>query len=155
MKSSDELQRAKVSCFRLLKVRPRSSHELQTRLAQRKFNAEVIHKVITELQELNFIDDAAFARLWVSSRIKKPLGIKRLIFELKAKGIAPDVIEEAVREFDSPQQERQVIKSLIEKRKGRFSGLDTITMRTRLFGFLLRRGFSKELIYEVLGNYED
>ncbi len=145
-----DLQSAKKSCFRLLKVRPRSEYELRSRLGIKGFAKEIIDQTIAELSRIGLIDDAMFARLWVESRIKKPLGLNRLSFELKTKGIAKEIIEQVVAEYNSPDKEEEIIRDLVNRKIKKFSGMDKNKIKNRLFGFLLRKGFSKDIVFDVV-----
>lgn len=145
-----DLHSAKTACFRLIKVRPRSEHELRSRLLQKGFEKEVIDEAILAISKIGLVDDTAFARMWVESRIKKPLGLNRLSFELKQKGIDKEIIENTLREYKSPEKEEEIVRGLMQQKIKKFSGLDKQKIRQRLWGFFLRKGFSKDIIYQVL-----
>jgi len=145
-----DLSSAKTACFRLLKIRPRSEHELRSRLLQKGFENKVIEEAIAAIAKIGLIDDLEFARLWVSSRIKRPLGLKRLSFELKQKGVDKDIIEKVVGEYNCPEKEEEVIRELLEQKLKKLSGLDRHKIKERLWGFFLRKGFSKDIVYDVL-----
>ena len=87
-----DLSSAKKACFRLIKFRPRSEYELRTRLLQKGFEKEVIDGAITAISKIGLVDDLAFARMWTESRLKKPLGLNRIYFELKQKGVGKEII---------------------------------------------------------------
>jgi regulatory protein len=80
-----ELEKARAYAFLLLKFRPRSELELSQRLKRKKFSQEIVFKSIAFLKEKKFLDDDCFARNWINSRIKKPLGLRRLRKELISK----------------------------------------------------------------------
>jgi regulatory protein len=145
-----DLKSAKNACFRLLKVRPRSEYELRSRLSLKDFEKEVIEQAVSDIAKIGLIDDAAFARMWVESRIKKPLGLNRLSFELKQKGIDKEIIESVLNEYKSPQQEEEIVRDLMQQKIKRFSGLDKKKIKQRLWGFFLRKGFSKDIVFDVL-----
>lgn len=150
MNNKENFDKAKKACFRLLKVRPRSEGELRFRLSKKGFDKETIDKAILELSRIGLIDDLAFARLWVESRIKKPLGINRLYFELKAKGIDKEIIEQVLNDYKSPQKEEEIVRNLLKQKIKRFSSLDKNKMKNRLLGFFLRKGFSRDIVFDVL-----
>ncbi|MDD5355743.1 MAG: regulatory protein RecX [Candidatus Omnitrophica bacterium] len=145
-----DLSSAKTACFRLLKVRPRSEYELRSRLLQKGFENKVIEEAITAIAKIGLVNDLEFAKLWVQSRIKKPLGLKRLSFELKQKGIDKDIIEKIISEYNCPEKEEKVVRELLERKLKKFSGLDKQKIKERLWGFFLRKGFSKDIVYDVL-----
>jgi len=150
VKVVDDFQKAKNACYRLLKVRQRSAKELRDRLKLKGFAAEVIEEVLVCLVQTGLVDDEAFARAWVEARIRKPLGVHRLYAELAVKGIDKQIIERVLEEHNNPQQEVQAIRQLLEKKKTQLRGLDKKKMKERLWGFFLRKGFSKDTVFDIL-----
>ena len=59
---------AREICLRQLAVRPRTRAELAGALAKRGISEEVSAQVLDRYDEVGIIDDAAFARAWVTSR---------------------------------------------------------------------------------------
>lgn len=150
VRNNKDFNSAKNTCFRLLKFRPRSEKELRNNLIGKGFDKGVIDQVILEFSRLKLVDDAAFARLWVESRIKKPLGINRLSFELKIKGIDKKIIEQVINEYDCPEKEENIVRGLVEQKIKKLTNLNKEKIKNRLFGLLLRRGFSRDVVYDVL-----
>jgi len=136
--------------FRLLKYRPRSEYELRQRFKRKGFTDSVIKETFLFLKEKGFLDDREFARIWVESRIKKPLGIYRLKQELKAKGIDKGLIEQIIQRISSRYSEAEVISDLIQRRLHRLKLIEPAKAKRRIFLYLLRRGFSSEGIQEAL-----
>lgn len=145
-----EFARARDYAFLLLKFRLRSEAELIGRLKQKKFSEVVCRRVVAFLKEKRFLDDEEFARSWISSRIKRPLGLRRLKRELKAKGVDSPIIEEQLRVAARDYNEKEVIEGLVSAKLKAFKSLDPLKARKRVFGFLLRRGFSADAALEVL-----
>ena len=136
--------------FRLLKYRPRSEYELCRRLKKRGFPESVIKETLFFLKEKGLINDFEFARIWVESRIKKPLGIYRLKQELKVKGIDKDLIKKAIESLGNKYKEEEMIKDLLCRRWERLKNIEPQKAKRRLFLYLLRRGFSSEKIQEAI-----
>lgn len=150
MKTRKDLQGARRSCYRLLKVRSRSEKELRDRLHVQGFDSGTINKAIFELSKIGLINDKAFARLWVESRSKRPLGAHRLASELQAKGIHKQIIAQVLDECSSPRNEEAAIRQVLEAKMKRLKGLDKKKIRERLWGFFLRKGYSKDVVFDVL-----
>jgi regulatory protein len=134
----------------LLKFRLRSEKEVRDRLKKKKFDAETIEDTVSFLKEKAFIDDEQFARAWIRSRVKKPLGIRRLKVELRLKGIDKAIIDAGINELKSDYSEEDVVKSIAKNRLSRLKGIDQQKAKKRVYAYLLRRGFSPESIIEVL-----
>ncbi|MDD5730079.1 MAG: regulatory protein RecX [Candidatus Omnitrophica bacterium] len=142
----EPLQEAKEYAFFLLKYRPRTEKEICARLKRKNFEAGVIKTVLDFLKNRNFIDDESFARIWVESRIKKPLGLRRLKEELRVKGINKEIIERALNEIKKGYDEEETINVLISQKLEKSKGLDPEKAKRRIYAYLLRRGFSPEAV---------
>ncbi len=142
---------AKEDALRLLRFRPRSVKEMAQRLKQKGHRGFIIARVIDELEEKRFLDDRAFAKLWIGDRITlKPSGKSLLIRELKSKGVSDAVIEEAFERLGGAYDEYEIASPLARKKAGRLKGIDEEKAKKRLLDFLSRRGFSYDTIWKIL-----
>lgn len=138
---------------RLLKHRARSVKEARERLQRAGYSVEILERVIAEAIAQGQLDDETFARLWVQGRLTlKPKGRALLVRELRAKGIADEIIERVLSEFE-PEMEESLIRDLIERQASRYAHLDLNTRKRRLYAFLRRRGFSPEMIRRALQEF--
>lgn len=147
---SDSLQKARDYAFLLLKFRQRSSQELIRRLRDRHFEDSVIRETVAFLKERSFIDDTAFARAWIDSRLKRPFGLRRIKEELRAKGIDKSIIEANLNRIRQDYSEEKVVTEIAAGRLSRLKGLEPQKAKRRVFSYLLRRGFSPEVISDTL-----
>lgn len=146
----DPLVRAKTIVFRMLNFRPRSELEIRDRLRQKNLSAGDVDRTIQYFKELELVNDREFARQWISSRLRKPLGPHRIRLELRRKGIAEDIIDEELPALLSTCPEADTIIDLIQRREHRYAGIDPAKRRRRLIDFLQRRGFSLPLIMKAM-----
>lgn len=80
---------AREAGLRFLAHRARSRRELETRLRKRGFPAAIVRELADEFTERGYLDDGAFARSFVSDRLRlRPRGRRALEAELRARGIA-------------------------------------------------------------------
>lgn len=142
--------KAKATVYRLLKIRPRSECEIVAKLKDKKFSSDTIEQVVCFCKKCGLIDDALFAKGWISSRLAKPLGLRKIRQELKAKGITEEIISMQLKEMTRDYNENKAVEHIIQKRAKIYQGLDSATTQRRLEGYLLRRGFSPEVIYKGL-----
>jgi regulatory protein len=148
--NQESLEKARNYCFLLLKFRLRSEKEICERLKNKKFEEEIIRQTIVFLKDKGFIDDNNFARVWIQSRLKKPLGIRRIIQELKLKGIDAEIIESRISEVKKNYPERDIVGSIVQGRLKRLKGIEPRLAKQRVYAYLLRRGFSPEVIIDAL-----
>ncbi|MEW6075241.1 MAG: regulatory protein RecX [Candidatus Omnitrophota bacterium] len=149
-RTTDAFERAKEYAFLLLKFRQRSETEIRQRLERKKFDTAIIKDTVAFLTEKGFLDDRRFAVAWAESRLKKPFGLRRVRQELKIKGICGEVIEEVSAEAGARYPEKEIVEAIVRKRLKGFAGEDTVTIKRRLYGYLLRRGFSCDVTTETI-----
>jgi regulatory protein len=137
-------------CLRALTGAPKTRQQLADLLAQRDVPEDAAEVVLDRFTEVGLIDDAAFARAWVSSRqAGRGLARRALSAELRAKGVEPEVAAEAVSEVDD-DDERAAARRLVERRARAMRRLDRTTATRRLMGMLARKGYSGGLAAAVV-----
>ncbi len=148
-----EEERARAYLLKLFKHRPRSWYEALTRLQQKGFSQEIIRSVLEQATRAGIIDDAKFAQLWVEDRLlRRPRSRQLLERELRAKGVAPEHIQQALSR--AGLDEEALVRQLITEYLPKLRALDEQVRLRRLVGFLRRRGFSEQTIYRVLKGRE-
>src|SRR4051795_3425494 len=111
-----ESEVAREICLRQLAVRPRTRAELAKALARREISDEVIAEVLDRYDEVGIIDDAAFARAWVSSRHHgRGLARRALASELRQRGVAAEVASEALEVLDE-DEEAATARALVDRK---------------------------------------
>ncbi|MGH2588243.1 MAG: regulatory protein RecX, partial [Dehalococcoidia bacterium] len=134
------------AALRLLAARPRSEAEVRQRLLRRGLPHDVIVDTIARLREYGYLNDAEFARFWVESRSgANPRGRYAVRRELRAKGVDQDTADEAMA---SLTEERSARKAALKKARG-LHGLEYPAFRTRLAGYLVRRGFGYDVVRQT------
>ncbi len=129
--------------LRLLSVRARSTHEIETALVRRGYSPEVIGAMLSRLQACGLIDDEQFARTWVQSRAQvRGLARRRLRHELTNKGVDMRTADEALADV-TPDDEVDAAGRLVRQRLGRLSGPPDDAQIRRVAALLSRRGFSE------------
>lgn len=149
-RNSREIKRAKDYAFLLLKFRPRAEAELIMRLRKKKFSGEAINQTISDLKEKRFIDDENFAKGWVESRIKIPLGLNRLKIELKTKGIQDEIISRVLTQAKQQYDQSETVNQLAKERFSRLKNLDPSKAKRRIYAFFLRRGFPRDIVIDAI-----
>ncbi len=145
-------------CLRALTGAPKTRQQLADLLASRDIPEDAATTVLDRFTEVGLIDDAAYARAWVSSRqAGRGLARRALSSELRAKGVDPEVAAEAVEQVDD-EDERAAARKLVERRAGSMRRLDRATATRRLMGMLARKGYNGGLaaavVREVLDEVE-
>jgi regulatory protein len=145
---TEGLQKAKDYALKYISHRPRTVWEVKKKLTDKGYDSQIITLAITFLKEYCFLDDVEFARFWIRNRQKvKPCGSRRIYCELVQKGIEKTIIDSCLGEI-SPEQEEAAASALVEKKCQR-APFDYNKIR----GFLLRRGYTPDIVNNVLAKY--
>ncbi|ROP32628.1 regulatory protein RecX [Couchioplanes caeruleus] len=137
-KSESEL--AREICLRQLAGRPRTRAELAKVLVRKEISEEVIAEVLDRYDEVGIIDDAAFARAWVSSRHHgRGLARRALANELRQRGVDAEVATEALETLDE-DAEAATARALVDRKLRAATGTPDQIFR-RLVGMLARKGY--------------
>jgi regulatory protein len=141
---------ARAICLRALTGAPKTRQQLAELLVRRGVPDDAAETVLDRLTEVGLIDDAAYARAWVTSRqTGRGLARRALQSELRAKGIDPEVAAEAVDLVDD-EDERAAARRLVERKLPAMRRLDRATAARRLMGMLARKGYSGGLAAAVV-----
>ena len=151
MKIDDQelFEKAKECALRYLGYRARTRKEMINKLTD--YPDEVTTRVLAMLEEYRYVDDYTFAEDYVKSRVRnKGFGKFRLERELRDKGVESDIIETVLSQLDYDEVE-EATQKLIRK----ISGILTDKDKKRYFDYLLRQGFSYDVIEQAFKRYED
>lgn len=134
----------------LLGYRARSSSEIRERLRRHGHPNDIIDMVLARLEELGYLDDEEFARSAAREKARK-YGPRRVSIELRRNGVNENVTREIVEEVFSGRSELDDARSAAQRRYNTGGGSDT--QARRVYGFLMRRGYSVEVCAEVAREY--
>jgi regulatory protein len=150
----DALRRA----LRYLETRERSAKELSDRLRRYGYQQELVQATVDRCRELGYLDDRRFAGMYVREKTRTGWGPRRLRAELARKGVARDIVDEAVGEpaerqpsgvFDDQTGLEQLVQT-VTKKFGPQLRSDPRRARSRAAGFLSRRGHDWEVVDSIL-----
>ena len=147
---------AKDRALGLLAVRWRSRRELERRLGAAGFESEEIATALADLSRAGLVDDERFARELTRSRAGRLDGNRSVRSALAKAGVAPEVAEASLAEAGD---ETERAYELARRRAARLGHLEPEVVKRRLYGLLVRRGYSPGLAaaacQEALGLAED
>ncbi len=159
LQSADLYNLALAAALDFISLRPRSEAEVRQRLRKRYPDApaETFTRVLDRLKELNYLNDADFARYWVENRAAfAPRGRQLLKQELMQKGVARDIIENTLEAYleaaseaqedeegaeDGLSVEESQALTMARKKARSYAADDWNAFYRKLGSFLLRRGY--------------
>ena len=137
----------------LLGFRARSVNELRRKLIEKGAPGSEVDEVIRRLLDQNLLDDADFARQFARGKVTGAGASRiRILQELRRKGVANDVAEQALRDLEDEEgiDPSASIQRVADKKWKALAKLDDFTRRRRLYAFLARRGFSPDEIRSAM-----
>lgn len=151
LQAADTLEKAQQRAINLIAYRPRSVREVRQRLKRAEVDAETIESVVERLKSAGLLDDEAFSKAWVESRLRaNPRGRRMIEWELRQKGVSDQEIEAAL---DGVDDEASALQAA-QKRWPRLQALPVRERKKKLSDFLARNGFDYSVIEETLRRIE-
>lgn len=138
--------------------RMRSVAELKRLLRQRvEMNTEIgetlVELVIRRLKDQGYLNDAKYAAAYSAfRRDNEKFGRRRIVTELKAKGVHGEVLDKAVEDaFGEVNEEKQARDYL---RRKRLTKPKDQKQTARIFRQLMRAGFGSKTIFDILKKWD-
>jgi regulatory protein len=129
--------------LKLLARRELSVADLRARLLDREHAVPEVDEAIGRLLETGALDDGRVARAYARTAAKvKGRGRLRVARDLQTRGIARDVIADAIGEVFGDADERAMIDRAIQKKLRGGRKPATVQERARIYQFLMRQGFT-------------
>lgn len=159
--SYEELDEARVAGERALAMsralnflayRSRSEKEVRDRLVRYGYGGDTVNGVLGRLAELGYLDDVGFARTAAREKARK-YGPRRVSADLMRGGVKGEIAQAAVEEAFQEQSERDVAREAAARRYNTAEGSDA--QARRVYGFLMRRGFSADVCAEIAREYRE
>lgn len=147
-----KMYRQALDCaVRLLARRAHACKEIENKLRQRNYNSKTITEVISECRRLQYLDDAVAAALFVAERKRKHYGPRHIKQAMQKRGFTPADIEKALMEGYSHDAEMKHARAAALKKNHQHALKNiTRTEHRMLYSHLLYRGFSVQVIHQVL-----
>ena len=128
----------------------KSKAQLRAILVKREVPEEIFEPILDRFEEAGLIDDKQFAAVVVNSRrAHKGLSKSAIRRELGTKGVAAEVIDEALAEVTA-EQELETARELAVKKLRAMAHLDKEVQDRRLFAYLGRKGYSGGVVHAAI-----
>lgn len=138
LEAEDQHLGAVDAALRLLAMGPRSEHDLRERLGSRRgYSEPAVDAAVQRMRELGYLDDAAYARLYVEARGASPRSRRALVFDLGRKGVNRTHVETALETHSDADSAYDAA----QRRLRALRDADRQTFERRLGNFLASRGF--------------
>ncbi|MBR6666543.1 MAG: regulatory protein RecX [Lachnospiraceae bacterium] len=143
-------RRAKLRAMNLLQKRAYTEKQLRDKLEEGGYPTEILEEAIEYVKSYHYVDDVQYAVDYITCYESRK-STKMLEIQLISKGISKENIRVAFmrwREQGGIQNEESMIRELLEKKN--YDAECDIKEKNRIYGFLLRKGFSPDKIQEAM-----
>ena len=107
-------------------------------------------KILDYLLDNRFVNDERFAKSFVRGKINQSgWGVNKIRFHLIQKGIAKDLIDEALQQTDEEVYRQRLIDILMTKSKT-VKAENDFEKRRKLAAYAMQKGFEGGLVWEVV-----
>jgi len=137
--------------LKYLSYKNRSTKEIYDYLKKKEYSESDINQAIGKLIEYKFLDDNNFSEMFIRDRQLKGKSKRFISYELKQKGINKDTSEESL---NNANDDLLTASEYIEKRINQFNRLDPEKRKQRIVGRLQSRGYSWDVIKEVIKKFD-
>jgi regulatory protein len=146
------LQHALDLSYRYLGFRDRTVLEVRRHLEAKRVEPDTIEQAVAELSELDYLDDARFARRFVEDRrTLDGWGNERIERKLLASGIDAELIAIALAGADAAESQFDAALAILTRRFR--TPPETERERERALGFLVRKGYELDTAYDAIRAY--
>ncbi|MBI3250558.1 MAG: regulatory protein RecX [Candidatus Andersenbacteria bacterium] len=135
----------------ILSRRDHAEAEVRMKLAHKQFALPEIEEAVAWLYKQHLLDDDHFAQAYAESvLLGKPVGRRYIAAKLQQKGVKPAAITQAIEQVFNRRSEKELVQDAIAR--WRRAHTTTKNSRDKLYRFLASRGFSLDIITEVLAD---
>ena len=146
-------KRAKLRALHLLEQGDRTKKDLEEKLLKNGYPPEAAEAALAYVESFHYIDDKRYALSYIQNQSGRK-GRARIQMELRRKGVPQEYIDQAFQEMEEETDTEAVIRELVQKKRRGQGPMDE-KEKQRLYGFLLRRGFSTSDILCVLREFSE
>jgi regulatory protein len=126
---------------------------MRTRAGDQPDCDALVEAVTARLKEQRYLNDTSYASSYSTyRRDTEKFGRLRVVQDLKAKGVHPDVIDKTVGETYSEVDEQKLMREFVERK--RLKQPKDPKEAARIFRRMVRAGFSSRAIVSLLRNWK-
>lgn len=128
----------------------RCIHDVRKKMASAGLSPESEERIIARLIEEKFIDEARFCRSFVNDKLRfNEWGRIKTSYELRRKGIAQSVIDEALGQIDEDDY-RRILTDLLRRKKRTVRSVSDTDLFVKLCRFAANKGYEQSLVIQCV-----
>lgn len=144
-------KRAKLRAMNLLKSREYTTKQLHDKLKEGCYPEDIIEQALNYVAGYHYTDDLRYAETYITDH-EGTRSRRRIEQDLIGKGIDRATLEKAWQQWEQKggvQDEEAMVRRLLDKRHYNPETAD-LKERQKSYGFLLRKGFSPDVICRAI-----
>lgn len=146
-------------CLALLSRREHSVAELRYKMQQNGLDDTLIESVLQRLIKDNYQSDARFTEVFTRSRVARKVGAKKIVYELKQKGIEAHLANQEIAKYRHAFLDNA--KQLLTRKapQGNIAAIfDNMKLKDKITRSLVNKGYDFDVIrlaFDVLKEEKD
>ncbi len=146
----ENIERPLQLSIRFLSYQPRTIYEVTEYIKKKGVDEDHAKKTIEFLVDKKYLDDTAFSKLFVQSKVRyKPKSKFALRYELNRKKVNPSIIEAVLEPYDD---EDLALKAVTLKKRT-WKNMAPETIKKKAMNFLRYRGFGYDISISTLNRF--
>lgn len=144
----------KAAILHYCKYQERCHAEVRNKLYELGFTTPEVEQQIAELIGTGVLNEERFARAFAGGKFRmKQWGREKIKQQLKLKKISDYCIRKALTEIDGEEYER-VLNRLAEKKAAEIKGdRSVLSRKSKLYRYLLQKGYERDLAMDMVKEY--
>jgi regulatory protein len=125
----------------------RSPREVQNRIAELGMTGDDADKILQILEGDNYVNETRFAFAYSGGKFRiNHWGKVKIGLELRAKGISPTLVNQALAEI-SDEEYKAVFDKVFANKKAQLESKKAANMAAKLVTYLVNVGFEQDMVY--------
>jgi len=148
----EALSRAAGLCAKCEQCTP----DLRRKMSTWGLSSSDADRIITRLEEMNFVDDARFARAYAHDKLVfSGWGRNKILQGLWAKRLSRADIDQSLDEIDEEEYESVAERVIRAKIRNSKEGISTYEAKLKVLKFAMQRGFEARLASRILSQLKE
>jgi regulatory protein len=128
----------------------RTHNEVRQRLKEWAVWGDDAEEIIAWLISENYINEERFAKIFAGSKFRvKKWGRKKILFELKARGLSSYCIKMGMAEIDNDDYEN-TLKELLIKKSKELAGKNPLMINQKIATYAMSKGYETDAIWQAI-----
>lgn len=151
MKYFSDIERAKSRAINYISGKLKTKYEVRLKLRENEFSNEVIDEVLEILENEEYLNDRVYCEIFIEDKKRlNGYGKNKIKSLLIQKGVSKSIFEDFLDKFEYEDEFDNAVKMGIKKLNLLANEEDKFKKKQKIINYLAYRGFSFDVINDVL-----